>query len=55
MQNIKIYNAHCCGEIGDVVIGLENLYDRALLGHPLVQFMQDVQFELTTLSNLLIS
>lgn len=25
MQNIKIYNAHCCGEIGDVVIGLNNL------------------------------
>ena len=25
MQNIKIYNAHCCGEIGDVVIGLYNL------------------------------
>ena len=24
MQEIKIYNAHCCGEIGDVVIGLEN-------------------------------
>ena len=24
MQKIKIYNAHCCGEIGDVVIGLEN-------------------------------
>ena len=25
MQKIKIYNAHCCGEIGDVVIGLDNL------------------------------
>ena len=24
MQEIKIYNAHCCGELGDVVIGLEN-------------------------------
>ncbi|SVB39792.1 uncharacterized protein METZ01_LOCUS192646, partial [marine metagenome] len=24
MQNIEIYNAHCGGEIGDVVIGLEN-------------------------------
>ena len=24
MQNIKLYNAHCCGEIGDVVVGLEN-------------------------------
>ena len=24
MQEIKFYNAHCCGEIGDVVIGLEN-------------------------------
>ena len=24
MQEIKIYNAHCCGEVGDVVIGLEN-------------------------------
>ena len=20
MQNIKIYNAHCCGEIGDVIV-----------------------------------
>jgi len=28
MQKIKIYNAHCCGEIGDVVIGLDNVnYD----------------------------
>ena len=26
MQNIKIYNAHCGGEIGDVVIGL-NIFD----------------------------
>ena len=25
MQKIKIYNAHCCGEIADVVIGLDNL------------------------------
>ena len=25
MQKIYMYNAHCCGEIGDVVIGLENL------------------------------
>ena len=25
MQKIQIYNAHCCGEIGDVIIGLENL------------------------------
>ena len=25
MQKIKLYNAHCCGEIGDVVIGLDNL------------------------------
>ena len=25
MQKIKVYNAHCCGEIGDVVLGLENL------------------------------
>jgi len=25
MQQIKIYNSHCCGEIGDVVIGLDNL------------------------------
>ena len=25
MQKIKLYNAHCCGEIGDVVIGLKNL------------------------------
>tara|TARA_B100001123_G_scaffold408254_1_gene501286 strand:+ start:448 stop:1464 length:1017 start_codon:yes stop_codon:yes gene_type:complete len=25
MQEIKLYNAHCCGEIGDVVIGLNNL------------------------------
>ena len=24
MQKIKLYNAHCCGEIGDVVIGLDN-------------------------------
>ena len=24
MQNIKVYNAHCCGEIGDVVVGMEN-------------------------------
>ena len=22
MQKIKLYNAHCCGEIGDVVVGL---------------------------------
>ena len=25
MQKIKLYNAHCCGEIGDVVIGLEKI------------------------------
>ena len=25
MKSIKIYNAHCCGEIGDVVIGLNSL------------------------------
>ena len=25
MQKIQLYNAHCCGEIGDVVIGLDNL------------------------------
>ena len=25
MQNIKVYNAHCGGEIGDVVVGLNNL------------------------------
>ena len=25
MQKIKLYNAHCCGEIGDVVVGLENI------------------------------
>ena len=25
MQQIKVYNAHCCGEIGDVVVGLDNL------------------------------
>tara|TARA_Y100001970_G_scaffold261089_1_gene343844 strand:+ start:4570 stop:5586 length:1017 start_codon:yes stop_codon:yes gene_type:complete len=25
MQKIKLYNAHCCGEIGDVVVGLEEL------------------------------
>ena len=25
MKNIKVYNAHCCGEIGDVVVGLDNL------------------------------
>ena len=25
MQKIKLYNAHCCGEIGDVVVGLEDL------------------------------
>ena len=25
MQKIKLYNAHCCGEIGDVVIGLDNI------------------------------
>ena len=25
MQKLKLYNAHCCGEIGDVVVGLENL------------------------------
>ena len=25
MQKIKLYNAHCCGEIGDVVIGLDEL------------------------------
>ena len=25
MQKIKLYNAHCCGEIGDVVVGLDNL------------------------------
>tara|TARA_Y100000590_G_C15723363_1_gene1014289 strand:+ start:2086 stop:3108 length:1023 start_codon:yes stop_codon:yes gene_type:complete len=25
MEKIKIYNAHCCGEIGDVVIGLNNI------------------------------
>ena len=24
MQRIKVYNAHCCGEIGDVVVGLDN-------------------------------
>ena len=24
MERIKIYNAHCCGEIGDVVVGLDN-------------------------------
>ena len=25
MQKIKLFNAHCCGEIGDVVIGLEKI------------------------------
>ena len=25
MQKIKLYNVHCCGEIGDVVVGLDNL------------------------------
>ena len=25
MQEIKLYNSHCCGEIGDVIIGLKNL------------------------------
>ena len=25
MQKIKLYNAHCCGEIGDVVVGLDSL------------------------------
>jgi len=25
MQQIQIYNAHCCGEIGDVVIGLDEI------------------------------
>ena len=25
MQKIKLYNAHCCGEIGDVVVGLEKI------------------------------
>ena len=24
MKRIKIYNAHCCGESGDVVVGLDN-------------------------------
>ena len=24
MKKIEVYNAHCCGEIGDVVIGLDN-------------------------------
>jgi Proline racemase len=24
MQNIKVYNTHCCGEIGDVIIGMNN-------------------------------
>ena len=24
MQRITVYNAHCCGEIGDVVVGLDN-------------------------------
>ena len=25
MQRITVYNAHCCGEIGDVVVGLDSL------------------------------
>ena len=25
MHHIKLYNAHCCGEIGDVVIEIDNL------------------------------
>ena len=25
MKSIRVYNAHCCGEIGDVVIGLNSL------------------------------
>ena len=25
MEKIKLFNAHCCGEIGDVVLGLNNL------------------------------
>ena len=25
MQKIKLYNAHCCGEVGDVVIEIDNL------------------------------
>ena len=25
MQKIKLYNAHCCGEIGDVVVEIDNL------------------------------
>ena len=24
MQRITVYNAHCCGEVGDVVVGLDN-------------------------------
>ena len=24
MKKIQLYNVHCCGEIGDVVIGLDN-------------------------------
>ena len=27
MQKIKLYNAHCCGEIGDVVTELNLNYD----------------------------
>ena len=25
MQKIKLYNAHCCGEIGDVVLAIDDL------------------------------
>ena len=25
MQKIKLYNAHCCGEIGDVVVEIDYL------------------------------
>ena len=32
MQNIKIYNAHCCGEIGDVIVeGSVNLQGETIL------------------------
>ena len=24
MQKIQMYNAHCCGEVGDVVVGTES-------------------------------
>ena len=25
MDEITVFNTHCCGEIGDVVIGIKNL------------------------------